>query len=112
MQWINYTICNKVNLGTEEKPNWHETLIPARCRYSEAGLAVIKNKAHNGEYTVEDDGIEPTAEEQIAALKAQLAATDYTVIKIAEGAATMEEYADVIAQRRAWRAQINELEMQ
>lgn len=49
-------------------------------------------------------------EERIAALKEQLAATDYAVIKIAEGMATAEEYADVIAQRRAWRAEINELE--
>ena len=50
------------------------------------------------------------AAEQIARLKRQLADTDYTVIKIAEGAATREEYAQVIAQRQAWRAEINELE--
>ena len=49
------------------------------------------------------------AEERIAWLKQQLADTDYTVIKIAEGAAALEEYADVIAQRRAWRAEINDL---
>ena len=47
--------------------------------------------------------------EKIAELKAQLTATDYAVIKIAEGSATAEEYADVIAQRKAWRAEINEL---
>ncbi len=60
---------------------------------------------------------EPTAEElaaqearaEIARLKKRLADTDYCVIKIAEGAATVEEYADVIAQRAAWRARINEL---
>lgn len=55
----------------------------------------------------------PTEEEikaaRITELKANLASTDYTVIKIAEGAATPEEYADVIAQRQAWRAEINEL---
>ena len=72
-------------------------------------------------YHIEDDGTyyktvknpEPTEEEikaaRITELKANLAATDYTVIKIAEGAATPEEYADVIAQRQAWRAEINEL---
>lgn len=48
--------------------------------------------------------------ERIAWLKGQLSATDYAVIKIAEGAATPEEYADVIAQRQAWRAEINQLE--
>lgn len=67
---------------------------------------------------------EPTAEElvaqekarQIAQLKAELAATDYVVIKIAESddadeiAALRAEYADVIAHRRQVRAQINELE--
>lgn len=35
---------------------------------------------------------------------------DYAVIKIAEGAATREEYADVIEQRRKWREEINRLE--
>lgn len=49
-------------------------------------------------------------EQRIAALKANLAATDYVVIKIAEGAATAEEYAAVIADREAWRAEINKLE--
>lgn len=60
---------------------------------------------------------EPTAAElarqeklsEIAHLKRQLQETDYCVIKIAEGAATIEEYADVIAQRQTWRARINEL---
>lgn len=58
----------------------------------------------------------PTPEEikqmRIAELKMFLADTDYAVIKIAEGAATKEEYADLIAQRQAWRAEINELEGQ
>lgn len=54
----------------------------------------------------------PTAAEQIAALKQKLAETDYAVIKIAEGAATTEDYADLIAQRQEWRAEINDLEGQ
>lgn len=49
-------------------------------------------------------------ESRISELKRQLADTDYAVIKIAEGAAMAEEYADVIALRQAWRAEINELE--
>lgn len=48
--------------------------------------------------------------EQIAQLKRQLADTDYAVIKISEGAATPDEYAEVIAQRQEWRAEINQLE--
>lgn len=47
---------------------------------------------------------------EISDLKRQLAETDYVAIKIAEGAATAEEYADVLDLRRAWRARINELE--
>lgn len=54
----------------------------------------------------------PSVAEQIAALKQKLAETDYSVIKIAEGAATAEAYADLIAQRRLWRQQINDLEEQ
>lgn len=47
---------------------------------------------------------------RIAQLKGLLRETDYAVIKIAEGAAAPGEYADVIAQRQAWRDEINELE--
>jgi hypothetical protein len=55
---------------------------------------------------------EPTEDPQarIDELKQKLADTDYIACKIAEGAATREEYADVIAQRQAWRDEINELE--
>lgn len=57
---------------------------------------------------------EPTEEEikqnRIWELKGKLAETDYVVIKIAEGEATQEEYAEVLANRKAWRAKINELE--
>lgn len=50
------------------------------------------------------------AKMRIEVLKAQLAETDYAVIKIAEGAATAADYADLIAQRQTWRAEINDLE--
>lgn len=48
---------------------------------------------------------------RIAELKQQLSDTDYAVIKIAEGAATLEEYADIINQRSQWRKEINDLEI-
>ena len=44
---------------------------------------------------------------KIAELKAKLAATDYIAAKIAEGAATREEYSDELTQRAEWRARIN-----
>ena len=75
------------------------------------------------EYHIEDDGVyyavvknaEPTGEEikqaRIAELKQLLADTDYVVIKIAEGAATAEDYSEIIALRQAWREEIRELEV-
>jgi hypothetical protein len=75
-----------------------------------------------GEYHIEEQGEyyavvknpEPTEEDikqaRIAELKQLLADTDYVVIKIAEGSATKEDYADVIEQRKAWRNEIRELE--
>lgn len=53
-----------------------------------------------------------SVEQHIEDLKQQLRDTDYAVIKIAEGAATVEEYADVIAQRQEWRNMINNLQEQ
>ena len=50
------------------------------------------------------------ARAEISLLKHKLAATDYIAAKIAEGAATREEYAEELAERAAWRARINELE--
>lgn len=47
---------------------------------------------------------------RIATLKAKLDATDYVVIKIAEGVATEQEYDAVIRDRAAWRQEINRLE--
>jgi hypothetical protein len=47
---------------------------------------------------------------EIADLKEKLAGTDYISAKIAEGAATREEYADKLAERAGWRTRINELE--
>ena len=47
---------------------------------------------------------------KILELKGKLAQTDYKAIKFAEGEITATEYAPVLAQRRAWRAEINALE--
>lgn len=47
--------------------------------------------------------------ERIDFLKSQLASTDYKALKIAEGSATIEEYATDIAERQQWRAEINAL---
>ena len=49
---------------------------------------------------------------EIYSLKKKLADTDYIAAKIAEGAATKEEYAEKLAERESWRARINELQEQ
>ena len=51
-----------------------------------------------------------TPKKEIAELKKKLADTDYMAIKYAEGALTEKEYAEMKAQRQAWRDRINELE--
>ncbi len=50
------------------------------------------------------------ATQEISELKSKLAATDYIAAKIAEGAATREEYTKELAERADWRTRINELE--
>lgn len=58
------------------------------------------------------DPPEPSEKEKANArineLKNYLASTDYVAAKIAEGVATREEYAEVLAKRASARAEINE----
>lgn len=54
--------------------------------------------------------VEIQANFEIQSLKQMLADTDYQAIKYAEGWLTETEYAEVKAQRQAWRERINELE--
>lgn len=49
---------------------------------------------------------------EIERLKQCLSATDYSIIKLFEGAASMEECQYLIEKRREWREQINILEAQ
>lgn len=83
--------------------------------YQSIGMAEMDvEQAYNGfwyvkGYAPEKPQIEINAE-RIVELKQKLSETDYVVIKIAEGEATAEEYSEVLANRKAWRAEINELE--
>jgi len=58
---------------------------------------------------------EPTeyekAQERIAELKQMLADADYWTSKRMDGEYTDEEWAEKVAIRKAWRAEINELEL-
>jgi hypothetical protein len=68
---------------------------------------VIKGKIFIGK-TDEEKTAEENAQ-KVVDLKRKLAETDYVAAKIAEGSATKSEYADVIAQRQAWRHEIGAL---
>ena len=50
------------------------------------------------------------ATNRIAELKQKLQDTDFHILKIVEGAATLSDCAEVIAKRASWRKEINELE--
>lgn len=57
----------------------------------------------------------PYSEKELATfaineLKQKLSDTDYRILKIVEGAATLTECAEIIRQRAEWRKKINELE--
>lgn len=80
------------------------------CRYKWTGRSAV-------ERSEEEIAADRAAREQakypakrVAELKQLLADSDYAVIKIAEGAADREEYEELIAQRQAWREEINSLE--
>ncbi len=53
---------------------------------------------------------ESAAIANIAELKKQLLDTDYKALKYAEGAISDADYADIKAQRQAWRDEINRIE--
>ena len=69
----------------------------------------LDDRMHRRVTREEYDAVDPEKECTILDLKKKLADTDYIACKIAEGAATLEEYAEIRAQREEWRTQINEL---
>ena len=83
--------------------------------YQSIGMELIEvEQAYNGSWYIKGYAPQRPQEdinaERIAELKKLLADTDYIVIKLAEGVATTAEYADILANRKIWRTEINELE--
>lgn len=73
MKIIKYNICHLANYGTEENPQMLEVLFPVEMGWNEANEEIAKKEAHNGEYTIEDDGrpepmAEPTTDEILNAM--------------------------------------------
>ena len=72
---------------------------------SAGGTIEIEGKMTSCKYYI------PYSNERLIEIyKGKLRDTDYVVAKIAEGVATKEEYADILANRAEWRKKINEVE--
>lgn len=56
MKKLKYNLCTKVNHGTAEAPVWEEVLSHVIMGWNEINEEIAKREAHNGEYTIEDDG--------------------------------------------------------
>ena len=67
--------------------------------------------SNDGSVWVEPTPYEPTVEDNINALKKELASTDYKALKYAEGWFTEEEYAPIKAMREELREKIRILEV-
>ena len=66
----------EVNHGTEENPNMEQIILDKTMSWSEANEEIAKAEAYNGEYTIEDDGVEVVSEPtQLDRVEAQLAYT-------------------------------------
>ena len=102
----------KYNLRTIEETT--EFFAQVTLPWSEANEEIAKKEAHNGEYTIVDDGVEQTPAEKITELKRRLSNTDYKVIKCAEcqllGQDMPYDVAELHAERQAIRDEINRLE--
>lgn len=81
MKIIKYETMTESNCGTEEKPNIVQIFTPIEIRCKEehltANIEIAKKEAYNGEYTIEDDGVEevitPTQLDRIESQVAYLA---------------------------------------
>lgn len=60
MKTIKYKLCNRVNHGTEENPEYEDFIIGKEIHCTadnlQANEAIAQKEAYNGEYTIEDDG--------------------------------------------------------
>lgn len=74
------------------------------------GEAVVKRTADEIASDIAAAKENQSRQARLAQLHSALADTDYIAAKLAEGAATREEYANRLAQRQAWRDEINRLE--
>ena len=76
MKVIKYNLCTTVDCGTDAAPMWENVLFPVVMGWNEANEEIARREAYNGEYIIEEDGIEesnkPTPEERIKELEEAL----------------------------------------
>lgn len=72
MKILKYNICTSFNRGTEEAPQWEEVISAVTMTYNEVNEKIAMRESYNGEYIIEDDGvekrIEPTAQDDTDAI--------------------------------------------
>ena len=94
------------NMDGIDKPD--VTMTDEEYEAAEGLVRIIDDKIFIGKTDAEKKAV--VDEERVRILKRQLAETDYVASKIAEGSATKAQYAGKIAERQAWREEINRLE--
>lgn len=105
-----------ISFGKDTKPyieiTEQERKQPLPDKYSYYSVVDGKFTIKRRTPTVEEIKVDETAKinRQIFELKQKLTQTDYKAIKYSEGLLTDKEYAEVKAQRQAWRDEINRLE--
>ena len=87
MKILKYNLCTRVNHGTEENPEIKEILTPVKMGWSVESEEIAKREAHNGEYTIEDDGQPDPAEvpSQLDVIEAQVTYTALMTDTLLEG---------------------------
>lgn len=74
---IKYNLLScEVNHGTDERPAMEQIFLGVSMDWNEVNEEIAKREAYNGEYIIEDDGVEEvpqsTQEERIAELEEAL----------------------------------------
>lgn len=78
MKRIKYKFLScEVNHGTKEQPDIEQIFLEKSMGWSEANEEIAKREAHNGEYTIEDDGQPEPADtpSQLDVIEAQVTYT-------------------------------------
>ena len=85
--------------------NGQQVLNPTAEMYAQCGYT-----PYEAPQPTEEELAEQARQARLAELHELLAESDYKAIKYAEGWISAADYAEVKAQRQAWRDEINELE--